>query len=464
MAVRGISGIVGELSITLDLALTFAGFYLAVLLYSLKGVLLEHIWPTYVFLFILYAFFGLIMASTQEVYQSRRFLSWGRELVHLTKAHFLTFAATLITINLADPDLIRNHFLFYFAGFVYGLTVGAHLVTRIVLQAWRRTGRNRRYILLLGSGPAAERYLNTVKSNPQLGYRIIGYLAPRKNGLPLPYLGRYEALEAVIQSNIVDLVVVTASLQDEGIRETLELLEIMGKNVAILLDEFISRLARSRTLEFGGLPMVAYDTFPRRSWHEIGKRLIDVLVSSIVLLVASPVMLAVALAVKLTSSGPVFFRQERVGINGRQFKMYKFRSMVVNAEELKEKLAHLNEMSGPVFKITNDPRVTPVGRFIRKTSLDELPQLWNVLKGDMSLVGPRPPVPEEVNLYDPKHRKRLAVRPGITCTWQISGRNAVDFEEWMAMDAEYVERWSLWLDMEILVKTVPVVLLRRGAS
>ena len=154
----------------------------------------------------------------------------------------------------------------------------------------------------------------------------------------------------------------------------------------------------------------------------------------------------------------------RVGLNGRSFKIYKFRSMVVNAEELKERLADLNEMSGPVFKITNDPRVTAVGKFIRKTSIDELPQLLNVFIGDMSLVGPRPPLLKEVNLYDSKHRKRLAVRPGITCIWQISGRNEVDFEEWMEMDADYVDRWSLWLDMEILAKTVPVVLLRKGAS
>jgi exopolysaccharide biosynthesis polyprenyl glycosylphosphotransferase len=182
------------------------------------------------------------------------------------------------------------------------------------------------------------------------------------------------------------------------------------------------------------------------------------------LAIISPLLLVIALAIKLTSEGPVIFSQERVGINGRVFKMYKFRSMVQDAEMLKSKLVYLNEMSGPVFKIRNDPRVTPVGKFLRKTSLDELPQLWNVLKGDMSLVGPRPPLPKEVDMYNLKHRKRLAVKPGITCIWQISGRNDVDFEQWMAMDAEYVDRWSLWLDMEILAKTVPVVLMRKGAS
>ena len=168
--------------------------------------------------------------------------------------------------------------------------------------------------------------------------------------------------------------------------------------------------------------------------------------------------------IKLTSKGPVVFAQQRVGLNGRSFKIYKFRSMVVNAEALQERLADLNEMSGPVFKIANDPRVTAVGKFIRKTSIDELPQLLNVFIGDMSLVGPRPPLLQEVNLYNSKDRKRLAVRPGITCIWQVSGRNTVDFEEWMEMDADYVDRWSLWLDMEILAKTVPVVLWRKGAS
>jgi len=333
-----------------------------------------------------------------------------------------------------------------------------------MLQAWRKIGRNTRYVLILGSGQAAHSYLDKVNKNPQLGYKVVGYLAPERNGLEIPYLGDYSNLEIVMGMKIVDLTVITAPLSDERVKGCLELIDIMGKTVTVLLDETVAKVARSRPIDFGGLPMVAYDGRPRRPWHEFAKRGMDVILTGIGLVVISPILLTIAIAVKVSAEGPVLFGQERVGLNGRTFKMYKFRSMVVDAEELKAKLAHLNEMSGPVFKITNDPRVTTVGRFLRKTSLDELPQLWNVIRGDMSLVGPRPPLPSEVNMYDPKHRKRLAVKPGITCIWQISGRNEVDFEEWMEMDAEYVDRWSLWMDVEILAKTVPVVLMRKGAS
>ena len=209
--------------------------------------------------------------------------------------------------------------------------------------------------------------------------------------------------------------------------------------------------------------MIALHTKTRNGWHDIFKRAFDVAFAALGMLIVSPLLLCIAIAIRTTSKGPVLFVQERVGYNGRPFKMFKFRSMIQDAEELKVALLAQNEMSGPVFKIKNDPRVTPVGRFLRRTSLDELPQLLNVLQGNMSIVGPRPPLPGEVNMYDPKHRKRLSVRPGITCTWQISGRNDVDFEQWMTMDAEYVDNWSFWLDMIILIKTIPAVLMRRGS-
>jgi exopolysaccharide biosynthesis polyprenyl glycosylphosphotransferase len=186
--------------------------------------------------------------------------------------------------------------------------------------------------------------------------------------------------------------------------------------------------------------------------------------SFIMLVLLSPLMLATALAIKLTSPGPVFFKQERMGMNKRRFKLLKFRSMVVDAEARKKDLMALNEQTGPVFKITNDPRVTRVGRFIRKTSIDELPQLINVLKGEMSLVGPRPPLPSEVDQYDWIYRRRLSIKPGITCLWQVSGRNNIPFERWMELDREYIDNWTIWLDIKILFMTIPVVLLRKGAS
>ena len=193
------------------------------------------------------------------------------------------------------------------------------------------------------------------------------------------------------------------------------------------------------------------------SFYEIIKRLIDIICSFMGLLAFSPLFIIIAIIIKFTSKGPVFFSQKRVGKYGREFDMYKFRSMVVNAEELKEKLAAQNEMSGPMFKMKDDPRVTKVGKFIRKTSLDELPQLWNVLKGDMSLVGPRPSLPKEVAQFEDWMHKRLEVKPGLTCYWQVSGRNNIDFEDWMKLDVKYVEERNLWIDIKLIFKTVGVL-------
>lgn len=193
------------------------------------------------------------------------------------------------------------------------------------------------------------------------------------------------------------------------------------------------------------------------SLYEVIKRLIDIVFSFIGVIVLSPLFIIIAIIIKFTSKGPVFFSQKRVGKNGKEFDMYKFRSMVVNAEELKEKLAAKNEMSGPMFKMKDDPRVTKVGKFIRKTSIDELPQLWNVLKGDMSLVGPRPSLPKEVAQFEDWMNKRLEVKPGLTCYWQVSGRNNIDFEDWMKLDVKYVEERNLWIDIKLIFKTVGVL-------
>ena len=192
-------------------------------------------------------------------------------------------------------------------------------------------------------------------------------------------------------------------------------------------------------------------------FYEIYKRIIDIIGAGSGLILLSPVIAIVACAVKFTSKGPIFFSQKRVRKNGKIFNIYKFRSMVVNAEELKEKLAHQNEMSGPMFKMKDDPRVTKVGKFIRKTSLDELPQLWNVLKGDMSLVGPRPSLPKEVKQFEKWMYKRLTVKPGLTCYWQVSGRNNIDFEDWMKLDVKYVEERNFWIDIKLIFKTVFVL-------
>lgn len=242
--------------------------------------------------------------------------------------------------------------------------------------------------------------------------------------------------------------------------------ELEGVEVWLVADFFKTQISQTSLDDFHGMPMLVFRSAPEASWQVLAKQTLDVIGGSLLLLLFSPIMLLAALAIRLNSPGPVFFRQKRCGLNGRPFTMLKFRSMSTDAEQLKHELEVLNEMSGPVFKVTNDPRVTPVGRWLRKYSLDEFPQLLNVVRGEMSLVGPRPlPLDEVARFDDLAHRRRLSVKPGITCLWQVSGRsNLKDFAEWVRLDLEYIDNWSLWLDLKILWRTVPVVITGSGAK
>ncbi|HWX23015.1 MAG TPA: sugar transferase [Candidatus Binatia bacterium] len=242
--------------------------------------------------------------------------------------------------------------------------------------------------------------------------------------------------------------------------------ELEGVEVWLVADFFKTQISRTSLDDFYGQPILVFRTTPEASWQSVLKRVIDILGSAIGLLLLSLVLPVFALLVRLGSPGPVFFRQQRSGLNGRPFTIYKFRTMVSNAEQFQHELAAMNEMNGPVFKVTKDPRITPFGKFLRKFSFDELPQLYNVLRGEMSLVGPRPlPVDEVRRFNDLAHRRRLSVKPGLTCLWQISGRNNVkDFRDWVRLDLEYIDNWSLWLDFKILWRTVPVVLAGTGAK
>jgi exopolysaccharide biosynthesis polyprenyl glycosylphosphotransferase len=453
---RGRDEIFEPISLLLDFFLIGISFYIVV---NSKYI------PVHFFLiFFSYILFWTLISNVLKLYESRRFMSLGQEMYKITITHFSCLLLSFFLILLVDPKLVSYSFMLTFTAVGWGLTAGVHTLIRFVLQQLRRLGYKTKYSLIIGNGNSARTYLEKVKKNPQLGYKVIGYLAPEKSDLEIPYLGSYAQLESVLNNHIVDATIVTASVTEEGVEEILDLLKMMGKKLVIMVGPAIAKVANYRLVNFGGLSMIDLDSHPRNPWQKIAKQLFDFGLASVALILLSPLMLGIALAIKLTSKGPVIFAQKRVGLNGRIFTMYKFRTMVENAEELKAELAELNEMSGPVFKIRNDPRVTKVGRFLRRTSLDELPQLWNVLKQDISLVGPRPPLPSEVNMYDPRHRKRLTVKQGITCIWQVSGRNEVGFEQWMDMDAEYIERWSFWLDLKILAKTVPAVLSRRGAS
>ena len=250
------------------------------------------------------------------------------------------------------------------------------------------------------------------------------------------------------------------------VEQTIQACEIEGVEAWLVADFFKTQVSNTSLDDFYGRPVLVFRSAPEASWQGVFKHVMDRVLAFIFVLLLLPVWILVPLAIRLSSPGPLLFRQRRCGLNGLPFTMLKFRSMVTDAEQRQQELAALNEMGGPVFKLTNDPRVTPIGRFLRKYSLDEFPQLFNVLRGEMSLVGPRPlPVDEVERFDDPSHRRRLSVRPGLTCLWQISGRNNVrDFKDWVRLDLEYIDNWSLWLDLKILWRTVPVVLAGTGAK
>ena len=269
----------------------------------------------------------------------------------------------------------------------------------------------------------------------------------------------------LVRQHVIDEVVFAAAKGDmERIEDAFLLCEEEGVKTRVLLNFFphvVSRVYLDRLEE---MPLLTFTNTPENEYLLLVKRVFDFTLALVLLIVLSPLLLLLALLIRLTSAGPVFYRQVRCGLGGRKFTVYKFRSMHADADLRREELAALNELDGPVFKIKNDPRCTTIGRFMRKFSLDELPQLVNIVKGDMSFVGPRPPLPEEVEKYAGWQRRRLRMQPGLTCLWALEGRNQLNFRRWMELDMEYIDNWSPTLDLKIILKTIPVVLLGRGAS
>lgn len=346
---------------------------------------------------------------------------------------------------------------------------------RLIVHKLRDFGYNQQRAAIVGANERTRRLIEVLRSQQGLGYTLVGVLdddpgrASAIEGTGVPYAGNIQQLEGMVERGEVEEVYISLPVRScyEEIQGIAQLCEGASAPVHMVADLFPMRVATSRLMHLEDIPLLNLSTIPEAHGKVFMKRAIDFIGSSIlifILCVPVPLIPILALLIKLDSKGPVFFLQERVGQNQRRFKMIKFRSMVTNAEELKAKLLEQNEMDGPVFKIKNDPRITRLGRFIRKYSLDEFPQLFNVWRGEMSLVGPRPPIPSEVEEYSWSQRRRLSVRPGMTGLWQVSGRNDVTFEEWVEMDLEYIDSWSIWLDFVILMKTFRAVVAGRGAS
>ena len=329
-------------------------------------------------------------------------------------------------------------------------------VIRLVLRHSLTKGQFKRRIILAGNASEIARLRRMVPAD-SLEVTAEFNLAEAST----PHL-----IELLHEHSVSGVLISAKHAQLDRVETIIKLCEIEGVEAWLVADFFATQIAQASFDEMSGYPLIVFRSAPETSWQVLAKLLLDFTGALGLLLISALPMLVIGLIIKLSSPGPMFFRQQRSGLNGKPFTIYKFRTMMTNAEQFQHELAAMNEMSGPVFKITKDPRITPVGKWLRKWSLDELPQLFNVLRGEMSLVGPRPlPVDEVKRFNDLAHRRRLSVKPGLTCLWQVTGRNQIsDFKEWVRLDLEYIDNWSIWLDLQILLRTVPAVIIGTGAK
>jgi len=412
---------------------------------------------------------------TVHLYGSKRLESRAAEAVDVIKASALGAVVLLLASFVLGFRMVTPSFVLVFWATSTTLAVCSRLAIRTYLRHLRAHGRNHRNMLIVGSNRRAVEFAKAIQSQPELGYRILGFADDewtgteelRKNGWAL--VCNLEDIRTFLRRSVVDEVVLAIPLRSfhDHASEIATTCEQQGILIRLLSDLFNLQTQRPMAEQFDSAVITHYSGM-QEGWPTVIKRVLDFSLSLLILIAIAPVLLVTAILIKLTSPGPVFFVQKRIGFNKRTFAIYKFRTMVVDAEKRLEEIEHLNEVSGPVFKIKNDPRLTPIGKFLRKTSIDELPQLFNVLSGDMSLVGPRPLQLRDYELFteagEDWQRCRFSVRPGITCLWQVNGRSSLPFHKWMELDLQYVRNWSLWLDLQILAKTVPAVLRGSGAA
>ena len=388
------------------------------------------------------------------------------ELRDIARTALVVVAITLSTLFIFKQEDVSRLFLAILFVVQPAVTLASRVLLRFGFEAIRRQGHDARYMLIAGTGRLAQDFAERVESHPGLGMQIIGHLsAPgeKRRVVTRPILGSVDDIEEILHSRVVDEVAVclppTAARYLEPITG---LAAGEGKTVRIPVDPVEEILPSAYQEEFDGFLVRSLIHDGQREAGLVAKRLLDIVGSAVGLVLLSPLWLATAIVMLVREGSPILFRQERVGLHGRPFTIFKFRTMVPGAEEQLDDVQHLNERNGVTFKARNDPRITPFGGWLRKTSIDELPQLWNVLTGSMSLVGPRPPLPNEVAEYDIWHRRRLSMKPGITGLWQVEARHEPDFDRWVEHDLIYIDGWSIWLDLKILAKTVPALLAHGG--
>ena len=426
------------------------------------------------FYFILALFtWQIVLSKNFKLYRSRRLSGQSKEISDVLKA---TSAGALLI--LIEGIFLRINFItipvvaFFWLSST-AVTISSRIVLRYFLRRIRSHGRNHRHVLIIGTNPRAIQFTKKLLATPELGYHLVGFADNdwmgldkfEKNGFQL--VCDLDNFQSFIRDNVVDEVIVVLPLksfydQASQLVSFCEEQGIAARYVSSLFDVELPNGKINHLEDYSLIPLSSNTIY---GYPSIVKRMMDITLSSALLFLSIPIFLVVPVAIKLTSTGPVFFNQQRVGFGKRKFLLYKFRTMNCDAEKEQTELECRNEVSGPVFKIKNDPRITALGKYLRKYSIDELPQLINVLKGDMSIVGPRPLPERDYNGFSEDwHRRRFSVRPGLTCLWQVQGRSNISFDRWMELDMEYIDKWTLWLDLKILAKTVPTVLKGSGAT
>jgi exopolysaccharide biosynthesis polyprenyl glycosylphosphotransferase len=465
------SKLLSTVTLLQDLGVTCVAFVVA---YELRILLVHYSRPIYPFRHYLplMGVFLVIWAVVGYFSSFYRDLEL-RNLLHLILSIASQCAVVLVAIYallglLHRTDISRSYVL------LIGLVDFVLLLFGRALSYWgvsimRDRLKRYHYLLLVGCGQRAREMASLIEESRGMGLRLVGFVDTEGAGEAASKLSGYhvyplESVGNILQNRVVDEVVFAVDLQDLArLEPVMQHCADLGIRTRLQLEFLPPAYSRIYLENFRDVQLLSLSSAPDSELRLFFKRVFDVVLSFAALVVLSPLLAAIAAMIKITSPGPVLFRQTRCGLGGRRFTLYKFRSMINDAEQMRAELHQLNELDGPVFKITDDPRITPVGRWLRRFSLDELPQLWNVFRGDMSFVGPRPAVPEEVDQYEDWQRRRLRMRPGLTCTWVLEGRNHLDFKRWMQLDLKYIDNWSLWLDAKIFLRTIPIVLSGRGA-
>lgn len=458
----------------MDVAISGLSFliatYLRIHLETGTFILTEH-YRRYLWLIYVVMVLWPILLNINGIYPTTRLRTIKRATGIVVKSSLQGLFIVLAFLFIFKLQIVSRLIMVGFSAIVTCLLILKENLVMWRLQALRRSGANIRNVLMVGTVDSVRDIVETIEKNSFLGLKIIGILVPQEEtqegqAWGHKILDSLDNIEKVLHDNPIDQVIITIDRKDyKGVENVIFHCEEEGVEIWITATLFNMKIASLDADELFGMPIFVFRTGPKFSWQIFVKGIFDLAGGLVLSILSLPIIAVAALFIKLTSPGLVLFKHKRCSLQGRRFTLYKLRTMYAGAEKMQKDLEAKNIMKGPIFKLDDDPRITPVGRFLRKMSIDEMPQFWNVLKGDMSLIGPRPPLPSEVKYYKGWQRRRLSMKPGITGLWQISGRSSItDFDKLASLDLRYIDNWSLWLDLKIFFKTIWVVLSMKGAK